>query len=409
MGYVIRDINNNRYPVGSKLQIGNDPRNQVVLADPQSTPFHATLLEAEGVLYVTDGTGGTATYVNQALIQGTVPLRPGDQLALGNTLFTIEALNAPPSVAVPAIVAPVAAPQQPPAAPAAGLKVKKRKGCGGWILTALLVFVSECVLLGVIAAILVSTDVEIRGGFQDLKAWFSSDTSAFDQPTDVNQVGPKVINLQDRWLVNNYSSSFSQYQENTAEGLSQENTPSSVSFQIENMQQDVSGWSSYSHVIHLKDGEPISENENAVVNGTLYSATDTCTAEADPDAADRQLDSTPYYILTSLFTGHVKLVEEGVTINGVVADRYVLRKDNFVDSDSIIEFVSGDLYRAREGGYLVQLDYVINVAPQSRTLIIGQDFSETEPAQIRYHFDRTYVPDGTLTIKTPEACAGQIQ
>ena len=105
----------------------------------------------------------------------------------------------------------------------------------------------------------------------------------------------------------------------------------------------------------------------------------------------------------------MKRVETSVTVNGVITDRYQLRKDNFVEEDGIIKLISGSLYRARDGGYLVQVEYVVQIKPQSWAINMSDDYSTTEPSQVTYHFDRVYTPDGKLTAKVPEVCAGQIK
>jgi len=73
MAYALRDMNGRKYLLGVRLQIGSDPGNQIVLLDLQAAPRHATLWEQQGILYLQDGSGGVATFVNQELIQGTVP------------------------------------------------------------------------------------------------------------------------------------------------------------------------------------------------------------------------------------------------------------------------------------------------------------------------------------------------
>lgn len=408
MAYALRDFYNNKYPIGNKLQIGRDQSNQIILNDPQASSFHATLWEQNGILYLQDGTGGTATFVNQAPIQGTVALRLGDQIVTGSTPFTVDELNSPPSPGVPMAAPPSASIPGPNSAPT----LKKRAGCGRWMLIALIVFASECVLIAALGAILASTDIELKGGLQDLKTAFSSSGSSESAPSDINFPGPTILNLKDTWLTSYQITSFTQHIENLVEGVSPENQPSSASFIADKIQQSTPEWIKYTLSQQLTNGVVVDQIEKGLVKNNFYTVTldsPDCLVESDTDAGFHNLDQAPADLLTKQFTGHVKLVEEGVTVNGVIADRYELRKDNFIKVDTVIEMISGNLYRARDGGYLVKLDYVVMLKPQTWAINIGEDFSETEPVQVTYHFDRTIMPEGSQTYKVPEACADQVQ
>jgi hypothetical protein len=247
-------------------------------------------------------------------------------------------------------------------------------------------------------------------GIQDLKALISpSDTSDLP-PTDTNQAGPAVIALSEKWLTNVYTGSFTQHETRAAEGLSPSGTSSSALYQSEFIQQGLPNWTAYSYKNQTTNGQVIFNLEYGEVNGTRYSNNNgICSSAPDPYDGFYFYNNDAYTILTSELTGHVKLAEEGVMINGVLADRYELRMDNFVKPETVLEFISGDLYRAREGGYLLQLDYVVKIQSQTWTIAMGEDFSDTEPAQITYHFDRIYAPDESLTIEMPAVCADQVQ
>jgi len=165
----------------------------------------------------------------------------------------------------------------------------------------------------------------------------------------------------------------------------------------------------YNLVEDITNDQVIDQFESGIVKGVIYSGTKTCSVSPDPYAGKHGIDDTPQNILSNVFTGHVKRVETGVTINSVIADRYELRRDNFASAEAIIDFQSGSLYRARDGGYLVQLEYVIKIKPQSWAINTSDEYSTTEPSLVTFHFDRTYVPEGTLTAKVPEVCAGQVK
>jgi hypothetical protein len=404
MAYALRDSFNKIVPIESQLQIGRDPVNRIVLLDPKVAPFHATLWEQTGILYLQDNTSGTATFVNQMPIQGIVALKVGDQVAIGSTPFLVENLNAPP---LQTFVQPIAPPTAPFNSPTNPLKTKKRKGCGGWILTALLVFVSECVLIGVVGAILASTDVELKGGIQDLTT--SNSSSSDNPPTDTSQAGPAILKLDEKWLTNTFTRSFTQHMVKKAEGISASGSPSSTILTSEFMQQSMPNWISYQFTNQTTNGSILFNIDRGITGETIYS-NDNNSCSVTPDSTTFYYDdTTPLTILSSELTGHVKRVETGVTINGILTDKYELRQDNFTKTDIVLEFISGDLYRARDGGYLVQLDYVVKFKPQSLVINMGEDFSDTDPSTVTFHFDRTYSPDGTLSPKVPDVCVSQVQ
>jgi hypothetical protein len=141
----------------------------------------------------------------------------------------------------------------------------------------------------------------------------------------------------------------------------------------------------------------------------FYAGYATCISLPDPTEGDHPIDVTSENILTYSLTGHVKRVETGVTVNGVVTDRYDLRPESFMASDSIVALKSGSLYRARVGGDLVQLDYVVTIKPQSWAINMSDEYSTTAPSKVTYHFDRTYAPAGTLKAKVPQVCANQVR
>ena len=106
MVYALSDSGGRKCQVGIMLRIGSDPANQVMLQDPQVSPFHATLAEYQGILLLRDENSASGTFVNQTCIQGLVQLQAGDRIAVGNTTFSVEQVPeqvfAPPSARQPA-------------------------------------------------------------------------------------------------------------------------------------------------------------------------------------------------------------------------------------------------------------------------------------------------------------------
>ena len=189
MAYALRDMNGRKYLLGVRLQIGSDPGNQIVLLDLQAAPRHATLWEQQGILYLQDGSGGVATFVNQELIQGTVALRLGDRVGIGDTLFTVVDPNAQPAARV----------QAP----------KKKIGCGRWLLIGAGMAAAEFLLLVIAGLLIYNTDVEIQGGINDLNTILSvSNATPQTPPSGTDQPGPTVLSVQDVWLLTFPSASF---------------------------------------------------------------------------------------------------------------------------------------------------------------------------------------------------------
>jgi hypothetical protein len=394
MVYTLRDTYGRKYPVRTKIQIGSDLRNQVVLLDPQVAPMHATLWEQGGNLFLQNTSGSSATFVNQKPIQETVTLRMGDQLIIGSTLFTVDDFNA----------------DLPPAAAEAP---KKGIGCMKWLLIGAAMFIVEVLCLAAGGFYLYNTDVEIQGSLMDLNDTLSaSPVSAGSMPTVTDLPGPAILNLNDTWIksaIIGNDGGFSQHDERTVEGLTPAGAAIKTSFVFDTIEQVYPEWMSYNLVQKITNGKVVDQYESGIVKGVVYSGTQTCESSPDPKDGEHGRDPTPENIFTKVLTGHVKQVETGVTIKGIVTDRYELRRDNFMSSDTVVEVKSGSLYRARDGGYLVQLEYVVVIKPQSWAINMSDEYSTTEPALVTVYFDRTYAPGGTLAAKVPPVCASQVK
>jgi len=74
----------------TSVTIGRQAGNNIVLADPQASRRHATITWQAGTFVVQDLGSANGTYVNGQRITGPVPLRDGDLLRTGNTLFDVK-------------------------------------------------------------------------------------------------------------------------------------------------------------------------------------------------------------------------------------------------------------------------------------------------------------------------------
>lgn len=93
------------------VTIGRQADNTIVLADPQASRRHATITWQAGVFVVQDVGSANGTFVNDRLIAGPQPLRDGDVLRTGNTLFEVR-LGPVPSYQERTMAATAIAPDQ---------------------------------------------------------------------------------------------------------------------------------------------------------------------------------------------------------------------------------------------------------------------------------------------------------
>src|SRR5690349_17283500 len=108
-----------RIPLAAEgLSIGRQAGNDLALNDQQVSRQHARIEVRDGQVVVTDLGTANGTYVNDQRIEGTVPLRSGDTVSIGETTIrfvadmTATVVAAPTPVPVPATPAPLP-PSQP--------------------------------------------------------------------------------------------------------------------------------------------------------------------------------------------------------------------------------------------------------------------------------------------------------
>jgi predicted component of type VI protein secretion system len=197
MPYVLRDAYGHDYPVTGTITIGRDPGHGIVLADSVASRFHATVWDQAGILYIRDENSSNGTFVNQVRIQQS-PLRMGDQIRIGDTIFTVNApvpsgpppgaqlyrapaaSPGPPQPAtqlygqapVPPPVGQYAAPAAPPVAQYAAPAAPPRRGPGCWVW-----------LIGGCLVLIVGCLVVAGGGF------FAYQSGMITQNTVLNVVG----------------------------------------------------------------------------------------------------------------------------------------------------------------------------------------------------------------------------
>lgn len=81
------------------VTIGRQEGNTIVLADPQASRHHATISWQAGSYYVQDVGSANGTFVNERRIAAPQPLRDGQSIRMGNTVFDVQL---PPAMPGPA-------------------------------------------------------------------------------------------------------------------------------------------------------------------------------------------------------------------------------------------------------------------------------------------------------------------
>lgn len=384
MGFFIRDAYGRQVAVGALLRIGSHPSNQVVLQGPQVAPFHATLSEQSGGLLLRDENSPTGTLVNRQPVKGTVVLRAGDQVAIGSATFVVGQTPIQPGI------------------PAA--KPKKSVGCWKWGILGVVILVIACLVLGA------GGGYYLYANSPDLQS-LVADTGIIPTPVPEldasgHPIGPATLDLTDPALNALYTHSFRHFQQDSTDGFDKNDAPYKYVMSFETMQQDQPQWSDYGRSIEKSNGQTTKDIESSVIDGKSYSfsnlGNNPC-AVRDDSFADQHELQVPNVNLK----GRVKQVESGVTINGVLTDRYELTLAQ-VGVDATLELKSGSLYRARQGGYLVQIEYTVLIKPQSYGMNIGSKYSDDKPAWITFHDDYTYYPNGAMQVKVPAGCASQV-
>ena len=78
------------FDLWSSATLGRAPDNTIVLPDPSVSAHHASVRQERGVWWVQDLHSTNGTAVNDAWVQATSPVYPGDLLRLGEVLLRLE-------------------------------------------------------------------------------------------------------------------------------------------------------------------------------------------------------------------------------------------------------------------------------------------------------------------------------
>lgn len=113
--YFLQDAQGAYYSINGPTVIGRDPTCQIRLSDPEVSRNHALLWIQRRNLYIRDEGTSNGTYLNELPIPPNRPIAVsvGSQVRVGQTIFTVVAIQPTPIQEPVAVPAPVSAPQRP--------------------------------------------------------------------------------------------------------------------------------------------------------------------------------------------------------------------------------------------------------------------------------------------------------
>jgi hypothetical protein len=219
-------------------------------------------------------------------------------------------------------------------------------------------------------------------------------------------LGPATLALDDPNLAKQATSSASSHQQYVYEGIDMTGSPYTVTWDSIYMEQIEPQWASYNFITTSWNGsiDPEDNKEQGFLDGKGFSI-NKGKCYVNPDTYTHE----PWGIFLNPLAeleGSIKRVEEGVVINGVLTDRYELKGSNIDAFKSATkEFRSGSLYRAREGGYLVRIEYALVL--EYSDLPFEKQFDPSKPIVFTNRYNLTYYTPGDSFIKLPDLCIGQ--
>ncbi|MBN2041737.1 MAG: FHA domain-containing protein [Spirochaetes bacterium] len=82
---------NKQIPLVSKISIGRDPKNNIVLHDKMVSRFHAEIQKIKSAFFITDLNSSNGTYVNDVKVpEGKyIKLKENDKIRLGKNELSI--------------------------------------------------------------------------------------------------------------------------------------------------------------------------------------------------------------------------------------------------------------------------------------------------------------------------------
>ncbi len=468
MSIVLQDTFGKEYPLEKPLSIGSDPSNQLILLDSSISPFHSEISSSKGHIILVDKDSDDGVFINGKQITGTQTANIGDTIAIGkvvfkvsgpeqlptleeiqekiglelahddNLLFSVEPDLPEPSVLPgPALVLPVDplvkedviySVQSPgyvdaiePSLDAdtlsavipdtrldsvlpvdtkqtspentAGSFISKIFGAGLRNPLLMLAIGGVIVFLVVLSLVFLKVIIPLTSG-----------------QSSSSRGGPAMLDLRDEALNTVYSTSYIQHQEDSYEGVDVNGSPLKIKIVQENMEQSSPDWSNYTRFQLTNNRAIEKDTEFSIINNRVYArATNSCNVFADSNAKDHTPTNWPGSFLKSYIIGTAKKVGSGITVNGVLTDRYELKQENSPFAGSLITMNRSELYRAQTGGYLVKMVISQTWPADKWQGSSTYRFAGDQPVTIKTIVDFTYYPTGKLRVIVPAVCASKVQ
>ena len=86
-----RDQKGHRHVIGDEATIGRAAGCSISVTDNYTSQLHARVFHRDGALHVEDLGSTNGTYVNGTKVTAPLPLKRGDQVKVGSTVFEVEA------------------------------------------------------------------------------------------------------------------------------------------------------------------------------------------------------------------------------------------------------------------------------------------------------------------------------
>ena len=86
-----REHKGERFDLGDEVTMGRAAGCTVTVDDTYASQLHARLFHREGALHVEDLGSTNGTYVNGRKVDGAIPVKRGDHIKVGATVFEVDA------------------------------------------------------------------------------------------------------------------------------------------------------------------------------------------------------------------------------------------------------------------------------------------------------------------------------
>lgn len=85
-----RERKGERHAIGDEVTVGRAATCAITIDDTYASQLHARLFQRDGALHVEDLGSTNGTYVNGRKVDTEVPVKPGDKVKVGATVFEVD-------------------------------------------------------------------------------------------------------------------------------------------------------------------------------------------------------------------------------------------------------------------------------------------------------------------------------